>query len=152
MINESNIIKNKRACGKYPLTIAQATIYLWLRKQNINTDDDTLHYWSKHYPGDRIRDVVNYAHARIFSGDPIKNIGGWIGKILKTESAVVNDSCISNRKFAEEFVKLRGWLALKIYEKYVKDEITGSDLPLTIAVDEFKSALNTLYEKSELYK
>jgi|GEM_PF-6622135 len=152
MINESNSIQKKRACEKYPLTIEQAKIYLWLRLQKINTDDDTLHYWSRHYPGNRIRDVVNYAHARLCAGDLIKNIGGWISKILKTESAVVNDSCIINRKFAEEFVELRGWSALKIYEKYVKDEITDSDLPLTIAVDEFKRALNALYEKSQLYR
>lgn len=152
MINERNIIQKKRACEKYPLTIAQATIYLWLRQQNINTDDDTLHYWSRYYPGDRIRDVVNYAHARLLAGDPIKNVGGWISKILKTESAVVNDVCIFNRKHAEQFVESRGWSALRIYEKYVKDEITESDLPLTIAVNDFKCALNALYEKSEIYK
>jgi hypothetical protein len=152
MINECNIIKKQMACEKYPLTKAQATIYLWLRQQNINTDDDTLHYWSRHYPGDRIRDVVNYAHARLLAGDPIKNIGGWISKILKTERAVVNNVCVSNRKYAEEFVKSRGWSALKIYEKYVKDEITVNDLPLTISEDDFKRALNALYDKSELYK
>jgi len=151
MINESNIIQKKRACEKYPLTTEQVKIYLWLRVQKLNTDDDTLHYWSRHYPEYRIKDVVNYAHARLFAGDLIKNIGGWISKILKTESAVVNDGCIFNHKFAEEFVKSRGWSELKIYEKYVKDEITESDLPLTIAVDEFKRALNALYEKSQLY-
>jgi hypothetical protein len=152
MINESKRIQNNRACEKYALTMEQATIYLWLRLQKLNIDDDTLHYWSRHYPGDRIRDIVNYAHARLFAGDPIKNIGGWISKLLKTESAAVNDSCIFNRKFAEGFVESRGWSALKIYEKYVKDEVTESDLPLTIAVDEFKRALNALYEKSQLYK
>ena len=151
MINENYNIQSKKACEKYPLTMKQATIYLWLRLQKLNTDDDTLHYWSRHYPGDRIREVVNYAHARLFAGDLIKNIGGWISKILKTESAVVNDDCIFNRKFAEEFVESRGWSALKIYEKYVKDDVTESDLPLTIAVNEFKRALNALYEKSQLY-
>ena len=152
MKNECNIIKKQKACEKYPLTMAQATIYLWLRQQNINTDDDTLHYWSRHYPVDRIRDVVNYAHARLLAGDPIKNIGGWISKMLKTERAVMNNVCISNRKYTEKFVESRGWSALKIYEKYVKDEITDSDLPLTIDVDDFKRALNALYDKSELYK
>lgn len=152
MMNENYSIQKKSACEKYPLTMEQATIYLWLRQQKLNTDDDTLHYWSRRYPGDRIKDVVNYAHDRIFAGDTIKNIGGWINKILKTESAVVNDSCVSNRKFAEEFVKSRSCSALKIYEKYIKDEITDSDLPLTIAVDDFKKALNALYEKSQLYK
>lgn len=152
MINECDNIQKKRACEIYPLTMAQATIYLWLRQQNINTDDDTLHYWSRHYPGDRIKDVVNYAHARLLTGDPIKNIGGWIGKMLKTERAVVNEGCISNREHAEQFAESRGWSALKIYEKYVKDEITDSDLPLTISVDEFMRALNALYDKSELYK
>ena len=152
MISESNTMQRKSACEIYPLTTSQATVYLWLRQQNINTDDDTLHYWSRHYPGDRIKDVVNYAHSRLLAGDPIKNLGGWIGKILKTERAVVNEVCLSNRKYAEQFAKSRGWSSLKIYEKYVIDEITDSDLPLYIAVDDFMRALGALYDKSELYK
>ncbi len=151
MNNENKSTQNRMACEKYSLTLEQAEIYLWLKVQKLNTDDNTLHYWSRQYPGNRIRDVVSYAHARRFAGESIKNIGGWISYLLKTESAVVNDVCMFNRKFAEGFMESRGWSALRIYEKYVKDEVTESDLPLTIAVDEFKRGLNALYEKSQLY-
>ncbi len=41
---------------------------------------------------------------------------------------------------------------VKIYEKYLKDEITGDDLPLTLSQETFERALESLFQKSQKYK
>jgi hypothetical protein len=137
---------------KYKLTKEQTEIYNWLKKQEINTDDDTLNYWTRKYSGMRIVEVVNFAKARIQSGQNIENLGGWVHKFLKSGLAVVNDECMSNRQFAKQFMEINAWKELKIFEKYVKDEITGDDLPLTMENQMFKTNLEKLFEKSQLYK
>jgi hypothetical protein len=138
--------------SKYKLTSEQTEIYTWLKAQEINTDDDTLNYWSRTYRAQRIMDVVNYAHNRRAKGELIRNIGGWIHKLLITESAIVNDGSKINRELAEQVVRKKNWVSLRIYEKYVRDEVTGDDLPLTISNIDFNRALEALYEKSLLYK
>lgn len=137
---------------KFKLTDEQIETYTWLKEQRINTDDRTLCYWSKTYPPARLKDVVGFAHARIASGQKILNIGGWIHNFLKSRHAVVNDTCKCNRQYAIEFTKAKNWKELKIYEKYVKDSVSGDDLPLTIATGEFKHSLEKLYQKSQIYK
>ena len=137
---------------KYKLTKEQTEVYNWLKIQEINTDDDTLNYWTRKYSGIRIMEVVNFAKARIQAGQNIKNLGGWIHKFLSTGLAVVNDECMSNRQFAKQFMKINSWNDLKIFEKYVKDEITGDDLPLTMENQMFKRNLEKLFKKSQLYK
>jgi hypothetical protein len=137
---------------KYKLTKEQTEIYNWLKEQEINTDDDTLNYWTRQYSGMRIMEIVTFAKARIQSGQNIKNLGGWIHKFLKTGLAVVNDECMTNHQFAKQFMKINGWEDLKIFEKYVKDEITGDDLPLTMESHMFRINLEKLFEKSQLYK
>jgi hypothetical protein len=137
---------------KFKLTDEQVVIYKWLKESRLNVDDGTLCYWSKKYPSLRIREVVKFAQARITSGQVIQNIGGWIHNFLKSGNAVVNDTSNFNREYAIEFSKHNSWKDLKIYEKYVKDSVTEDDLPLTIATDDFKDALERLYRKSQLYK
>jgi hypothetical protein len=137
---------------KFKLTDEQVMVYVWLKEQEINTDDGTLCYWSKTYPATRLKEVVEFANARIASGQKILNVGGFIRNLLKNESPVVNDTCKFNREYALEFIKTKNWDDLKIYEKYVKDSVTGDDLPLTIVMSEFKLALERLYKKSSLYK
>lgn len=137
---------------KFKLTSEQATIYAWLRNQKINTDDETLCYWAKRYPAMRVKEVVEFAHARINLGQKILNMGGWIHKFLKSGNAVVNDVCMLNRKHVVEFTRANNWQELQIYEKYIKDNITGDDLPLTMATNEFKRCLEKLYQKSQLYR
>jgi hypothetical protein len=137
---------------KFKLTDKQVAVYRWLKEQGINTDDGTLCYWSKTYPLIRLKEVVEFAKARITSGQKILNVGGFIRNLLKNGSAVVNDTCKFNREYALEFSKTKNWSDLKIYEKYIRDNVTGEDLPLTIVTSEFKSALERLYQKSYLYK
>lgn len=137
---------------KFRLTDEQALIYKWLKEQKLNTDDGTLCYWSKTYPSSRIKEVVEFGYARIASGQTIQNIGGWVRNFLKSGNAVVNDTSKFNREYSIEFSKHNNWNDLKIYEKYVKDNVTGDDLPLTISTDDFKHALERLYCKSQLYK
>lgn len=137
---------------KFKLTNEQITIYIWLKEQKINTDDETFCYWAKTYSPTRLKDVVNFANARIASGRKILNVGGFIRNLLKNESPVVNDTCKFNREYALEFIKAKNWDDLKVYEKYVKDGVTGDDLPLTIITSEFKTSLERLYQKSNLYK
>lgn len=139
-------------CETFKLTKDQAEVYAWLKKQGLNTDDDTLNYWSRKYPAKRIIEVVNFANGRRNAGQYIRNIGGWVHKFLKTGLAVENDDCIANREFTQKFSMINNWVELHIYEKYVKDEITGDDLPLTIPIDTFKKALEALHQRSQLYK
>lgn len=137
---------------KYKLSTEQVEIYEWLKDQNINTNDETLCYWSKSYTPKRIREVVNFAKARRAGGQDIRNIEGWIQKFLKTGHAVVDESCKINRAFLTTFLNSTKWNAINIYEKYVKDTVTGDDLPLTLAHDDFKRGLEALHRKSQLYK
>ncbi len=137
---------------KYKLTKDQNEVYVWLKNQRLNTDDDTLNYWSRKYPGKRIIEVVNFAKARLSAGQNIWNIGGWVHKFLKSGLAVENEECKANREFTQKFSKMNNWIDLHIYEKYVKDEITGDDLPLTIPMDSYRKALEALYQRSQLYK
>ena len=137
---------------KFKLTDEQAIIYKWLKEKGLNVDDGTLCYWSKKYPPLRIREVVEFAQTRITSGQVIQNIGGWIHNFLKSGNAVVNETSKFNREYSMGFSKYHNWNDLKIYEKYVKDSVTGDDLPLTISTEDFKNALDRLYRKSQLYK
>lgn len=137
---------------KYKLTKEQTAIYEWLKRENINTDDETLCYWAKTYTSKRIKEVVNFAKTRKANGQNIRNIGGWIQKFLKTNQVIVNESCKINQSFLKQFLNEMGWNDLLVYEKYVRDKITGEDLSLTIAPDVFKIAIEALYQKSRLYK
>lgn len=137
---------------KYKLSKEQAEIYEWLKGQNINTNDETFCYWAKSYTSKRIQEVVNFAKARQADGQNIQNVGGWIQKFLKTGLAVVDENCRINRVFIEQFVNSTKWTDLNVYEKYVKDKVTGEDLPLTLAEDDFKRSLEALYRKSQIYR
>lgn len=134
------------------LTKEQHAVYVWLKAQGLNTDDNTLTYWSRTYDGKRIKTVVNFAHKRLSMGQDIRNIGGWIHKLLKTGLPVVNEESEANRKYAKWFIEWKKWNDLKIYEKYVKDSITGDDLPLTLIESDFRIALDALFQKSLLYR
>ncbi len=136
---------------KYKLLPSQGEIYKWLKEQNINSDDGTLCYWSKTYTEKRLKEVVIYAKARS-QREEIKNLGGWIQKILKTNQIVINDNARINLEFLKEFQSCRQWTELKIYEKYIKDCITGDDLPLTMDSEDFKRSLEALYSKNQLYR
>jgi hypothetical protein len=137
---------------KYKLTKEQIETYEWIKKQSINTDDNTLCYWVKTYKSKRIKDVIEFAKSRHKEGQEIRNIGGWIQKLLKSGLAVVDDTCKINVSFAKQFVETTCWKNLEIYEKYVKDMVTEDDLPLTMDTSEFRRALESLYQKSQLYR
>lgn len=136
---------------KFKLSAAQAEIYKWLKEQSIDTDDGTLCYWAKIHTEKRIKEVVTYAKSRS-QRENIKNLGGWIQKILKTNQIVINDNWTMNHRFLEEFLSTRCWNELKVYEKYIKDSITGDDLSLTMNEEDFRRSLEALYGKSLLYK
>lgn len=150
----SKVVASEEPAKKknFKLTEEQAEVYTWLKEQELNTDDDTLNYWARKYPAHRLKEVVNFGHARRASGQHIPNLGGWVHKLLMNGLAVVNDECKNNREFAEEFARAHKWSDLKIYEKYVRDEVTGDDLPLTMASEAFIRALEALCRKSQLYK
>ena len=137
---------------KYKLSKEQIETYEWIKKQCINTDDNTLCYWVKTYQSKRIKEIIEFAKSRREGGQDIRNMGGWIQKLLKSGLAVVDDNCKVNLLFTKQFVERMDWRDLKIYEKYVKDAVTEDDLPLTIDTSEFKRALESLYQKSQLYR
>lgn len=133
------------------LTEKQLEVFKWLSNQRLNTDSDTLIFWSKKYPEKRLKEVVRYALARQQSGEKIRNIGGWIQNILKKDILIINEDGKLNGDIAKAFVEVNKWGNLKIYEKYVKDEVTQDDLSLTMPVESFKRSLEALYLKSKLY-
>ncbi len=143
---------NRKLAKRFKLTEDQIKLYEWLSKQHINTDEGTLIFWIKTYSPKRLREVVEFANARRITGQKIHNIGGWIYRFLKSNEPVITDQYEINREFAKNFSKIKLWQALKIYEKYVKDDVTGEDLSLLMNIEEFKRSLEALYQKSELYK
>ena len=143
---------NKKLVNRFKLTEDQIKVYEWLSMQNINTDEGTLIFWAKTYSPKRLREVVEFANTRRNAGQEIQNIGGWINKFLKSNEPVVTDQYEVNREVAKNFTKTKNWKDLKIYEKYVKDEITKDDLSLLMNTEEFKRSLEALYQKSKLYR
>src|SRR6266446_7369607 len=122
--NSRNVIShltNIPVSNVYMFTKEQIEVYTWLKAQKLNTDDDTLNYWSRKYPFKRIMEVVNFAQERQKEGQHIRNIGGWIHKLLMSGFAVVTDECKINREFTQGFIEINKWANLAIYEKYVKD-------------------------------
>jgi hypothetical protein len=136
----------------FPLTKQQQEVYEWLKHQELNTDESTLNYWVRTYQANRIKDVVHFAQKRLLEGQNIRNIGGWIHKLLKTGAAVVNDDCKHNQELELSFSQENNWTDLMVYEKYVRDRVTDSDLPLTLPRDEFRKAFMAFYKRSMLYK
>lgn len=137
---------------RFKLTREQAELYKWLKSKNLNTDEATLCYWVKKYPSKRVLDVVNFAVERLDSGQRIQNLGGWINMFLKNGLAVVNNASKSNLMHLNKFIEIHKWRDVKIYEKYIKDLITGDDLSLTLESGEFQRSLETLYTKSQMYR
>lgn len=137
---------------KFKLNSEQIELYTWLKSQNLNTDDNTLCYWTKKYPSKRIKEVVNFAKKRIRMGQAIQNQGGWINSFLKSQNMVVNETSNANLAYLEEFIRNKKWVDIKIYEKYIVNIVTGDDLPLTLESEEFQRSLEALYNKSQLYK
>lgn len=137
---------------RYRLSEEQLEIYGWLKNQNINTDDNTLCYWIKTYKPKRIRDVVNFGKKRREEGQEIRNIGGWIQAFLKSEKLVIDDNCKSNIAVVKQFLDETKWQDLKVYEKHIRDMVTGDDLSLTMGSEEFKRSLESLYQRSQIYK
>lgn len=135
----------------YKLTEEQEKVYVWLKGQSLNVDDDTLNYWARKYHAQRLVDVVRFAHARRTEGQQIRNIGGWVHKLLKDGAAVVTDECQENREYVRQYAATNGWQSLHIYEKYIKDETTNDDLPLTMPKEEFRRALEALHRRVQLY-
>lgn len=135
----------------YKLTEEQQKIYTWLKTQGLNVDDNTLNYWARKYQTQRLVDVVQFALTRRAQGQLIRNVGGWIHKLLKEDLPVVNDNCKGNRQFVEQFAKINQWNSLHIYEKYIKEEVTGDDLSLTMPQNDFKRALEAIYNRRQLY-
>lgn len=135
----------------YKLTEEQQKVYSWLHSQGLNVDENTLNYWARKYPARRLVDVVRFAHARRAAGQQIRNMGGWIHKLLREGVAVVTDDCLDNRRFAQQYATIHQWKSLHVYEKYVKDETTGDDLPLTLPQGEFHRALEALHQRVQLY-
>lgn len=136
----------------YRLTDEQQKVYDWLKGQGLNVDDDTVNYWARKYTAKRLVDVVRFAHAKRAQGHEIRNMGGWIHKMLKDGMTVVTDECESNRTHTQRYAKENNWESLQVYEKYIKDRITGDDLPLTLSKDEFCRALEALYQRVQLYQ
>ena len=145
-------MQNDYSNAKFTLTPSQREVYLWLKKQELNTDDDTLIYWSRRYSEKRLKDVVCLARKRRTLGHQIRNIGGWIHKLLMNESPVEDDHCKANRDFAKSYSAENKWYDLKIYEQYVRDVVTWDDISLMISPRDFAYALESLHERSQTYK
>lgn len=136
----------------YRLTKEQEEVYIWLKDQKLNVDDDTMNYWARQYPRQRLVDVVRFAQARRAQGQNIRNMGGWIHKLLRDGAVVVTDECQDNRRFAQDYAAANQWTNLHIYEKYIKDETTDDDLPLTLPREDFRRALEAFHQRIQLYR
>ena len=134
----------------FKLTTEQQITYTWIKEQGLNVDDETLNYWVRKYPAQRLKDVIGLAQKRMERGQQIRNVGGWIHKLLIDDSEVPNKNCRDNLEFLKGFMQEHNWKSLNIYEKHIKDKITGDDLSLTIQPDEFQRALEAVYSRTQL--
>lgn len=132
-------------------TKSQFETYQWLKGQEINTNDQTLQYWAHRYSTQRIKEVVAFVKSRQQATGNIHNPGGWICHMLKNEITAISDTSHINCEYAKKFAKEKGWNDLIFCEKYVRDQVTGDDLWLGIATEEFSFALEKIYERGQLY-
>ncbi len=137
----------------YKLTRGQAEVYNWLRVQGLNTDNNKLNYWSRQYPAkakslklynSRMQDVKL---VKLFETLEVGFVN-CLRRVLQFQMTYETRSL----KLDNSFIKTKEWKDLNIYEKYVKDMVTGDDLPLTMDNKDFNRALEALYRKSQLYK
>jgi hypothetical protein len=144
-------LRGRQDKSPYKLTVEQEKVYVWLKCQELNVDDNTLNYWARKYHPQRIVDVVQFAHVRRAEGQQIRNMGGWIHKFLRDGTAVVTNVSQDNRRLAQQYATENQWTSLHIYEKYIKDDTTGDDLSLTLPRDEFLRALESFHQRIQRY-
>lgn len=101
------------ALRRWKLNPQQLEAYEFLISAKINSSPETLAYWAKTYPLDRIMNVFNAAKA-----NNCTSIGAYMQKLLKSQANVSNSHSVQNKAIAQDMKK--DWPQLQITQKYCK--------------------------------
>lgn len=136
---------------KYPLKKEQQPILSWLQEQNLDTDEDTLCFWIRSYPLEKLQTAIKFMHYELDRGTKIRTRGGFVRRVLEGKISPVTDTAIANREFAKDFKEANNWNALEIHEKYVLCSKTQKEVPLNLETMLFIEQLSNLYDLSQNY-
>ena len=114
--------------------------------------DDTITFWACKYQPAKIQSALQAIQNEIKKGTKFKKSQAAFFRACLDGKIIPSDNKIQqNREFAKKFADNKKWRSLKIFEKYIKDDILEDDLNLYMHHDQFVLALTKLYEKSKLY-
>lgn len=142
----------KKSNTKFPLKKDQKQIFAWLRLQNIDSDDDTLTYYIRTYPEQRIKDAIAFMNEEVDKGIKIGSRGKFLRRVLDGTIVMKNAESEQNKLYAMGYSKMKDWRSLVFTEKYVRDEVTGDDLYFNLPSPVFHFALEKLHDKSTIYQ
>ena len=142
----------KRSKTKYPLKKNQLPLFDWLKSQEIDSDDDTLIYYIRTYPEQKIRDAIGFMGRENEKGAKIGSRGAFLRRVLDGTITMQNANSDENKGIAKAFMELTQWSSLVITEKYIRDEVTGDDVYFHLPKEEFEKQLDKLHKKSQMYQ
>lgn len=141
----------KKSESKFPLKKEQQPLFELLREVATNTDDSTIKYWIRTYPN-KIQTAVDFLKKELSFGKKIDNPGGFLTNIFLGKIIPMTPEMEKNKEYALEFATRNDWNNLKISGKFVKDEITGGDVPLFLPFENFVNSLLKLHDNSLTYR
>lgn len=115
MENESASEVDVSAARKYKLSPPQVDSYIWLKRQKINSSDQTLCWWAREYSLKRLKEVYLYSISLSKT-----NVGGYMQKILKEEVYLAVDHVTSNKEFTLAYKEQNEWHELDLYDTHVE--------------------------------
>lgn len=123
------------------LTQEQMDIFEWLKKQGINSHEDTLAWWARTYTLKRLEEVIKEAKIR-----KARSLGAYMQKILKTGVSVVSGRIEKNKETAQVFKDFHDWNDLEIHQKYATFENGTIEISFDMEPDAFNEYLRAKYE------
>jgi hypothetical protein len=151
--NISPVMPSKQSSRKKALSKEQTELFMLIKNQNIEgATDDTITFWACKYQPAKIQSALQAIQNEIKKGTKFKKSQAAFFRACLDGKIIPCDNLIQqNKEFAKKFADSKRWRSLKIFEKYIKDDILGDDLNLYMPHDQFFPALTRLYEKAKLY-
>lgn len=143
--------KAKASTRRFPLKKEQQGVFDWLKAQKLNTDDDTLCYWVRTYPIEKLKTAIAFLNHETKRGVSIRTRGGFVRNVLEGKISPVTDTCLENKQFVKDFIEANKWVELEIHEKYVLCPRTHKEVPLSLEPATFVKAICDLFELSQNY-
>jgi hypothetical protein len=98
---------------KYKLSAEQRAIFDWLKSLQIDSSDDTLSYWARIYPHQRLKDIYRWTMR-----EPRDSTGAYMQFLLKSKAIVETDIMRENKQLALDYKNGNKWDNLLISENF----------------------------------